>query len=143
MLKRPINVYAVLILSGLFLGGCDDLLEDDISKAVVTHLAPCDSCSINASEIVFWWAQVEDADRYQLQVVSPGFDQIKQLIVDTIVTDDKWSAEFKHGNYQWRIKALNSYYQTEFFTWDFKVDTTGLNSGKKEVDGESDVTESN
>lgn len=112
--------------------GCEDLLEvEDISGQTVTLLAPSDSVTVAQSNVRFTWEEVWAADSYHVQVATPNFANAAQVPVDTLIVLDSLyqgpQFEKKLGNstYQWRVKALNSGYETTFSTNFFVVDTTG------------------
>lgn len=106
---------------------CDDILEKDISDDNVNMLAPADHIELNTLNVNFWWQFVEGANKYQLQIVSPGFKAISQMVLDTVLLKNKWNGKLLEGNYQWRVKAINDYYATSYTTMTFSIDTIAIN----------------
>jgi hypothetical protein len=111
--------YVIAIL--VFVVGCDDLFEEDLSNSMVLLYAPSDSISINNQNVTFWWDSLRDANEYNLQVVSQSFDAIEFLALDTTLTNTKFIKELPSGNYQWRVKALNSHSEAVSDIWSFTI----------------------
>ena len=119
-----------LIWASIFLTGCTEVFESDISKEKVILLSPHDELVTSASNQVFWWEPVEYADRYQFQLVIPDFMQVQRLISDTIITTTKISFSLYSGQYQWRVKAINSAYYSDYSTNSLTIDSTYDLSGQ-------------
>lgn len=101
---------------------CEEiLLVDDISKKEVTLIAPANNSLLSSSGVTFSWEAVESADKYQLQIAVPNFEAPKQIILDTIVTKNSYTQQLNIGKYEWRIKAINSAYETAYFKNSFEV----------------------
>lgn len=95
--------------------GCDEIIEKDISNENVSLLAPTDSVSSDVFNHTFWWEEVEGANKYQLQIVSPSFDSIARLELDTTVSGTKFNYTIRApGIYQWAVNARNENYETGF-----------------------------
>ena len=102
---------------------CEEIIEvEDISQEQVTILAPTNNSVLNQSDINFSWQSLEFAERYQLQIATPNFTNAAQIVEDTLVNVTGFNKLLNQGDYQWRIKALNSAYQTEFTTQTFSLD---------------------
>lgn len=118
-MKKAIHQYFILALlfaiSGC-LNGCNDILETDISDRSVELLAPADEANITAGELSFWWSNVDDATSYQFQIVRPDFNSPQELVMDSSMAVNSINLELSAGNYQWRVCAANSSYQTPFST---------------------------
>ncbi len=101
---------------------CDDILEVvDISNKTVTALAPTNLSMIETTAVTFSWQTVEEAEGYYLQVAIPNFENASQILVDTIIAKTNYSEILKPANYQWRVRAENSDYKTDFTTNSFTV----------------------
>jgi len=100
---------------GLF-SSCDAIIEPSISKYQVQLEAPADQYTSTSYTVNFWWDQVDNALSYRLQVVTPNFAAPGSLVLDTVVTKNKFSFNFNPGNYQWRLLAQNGSSQTAFTT---------------------------
>lgn len=122
----------ICILIGVVSTSCEDLLEvPDISNNEVQLLAPSDSITVQQNEVNFTWNEVFEATQYHIQVADPSFDNAAQIVVDTLIVVDsayagpKFSKVLTDSNYEWRVKAQNSGYETEFSLNRFTVETAG------------------
>ena len=66
-----ISIASIGILFGFL--RCDDIFEDDISTENISLYAPSDSIVTKIITHTFWWEEVEGADEYNLQIVTPDF----------------------------------------------------------------------
>lgn len=116
-------VYGLAIL--FLVGGCAEVLETDLSTKQVQLVAPSNGVAIPDSiALTFAWDSVAGANKYLLQIASPSFDSIVQLIADTPVfgTFLYLPAIPNIGQYQWRVMASNSSSSTPFCTpWNFTI----------------------
>lgn len=110
----------LLLAIGMLLG-CEAIFVDNISNTTVTILAPTTGTTVSAGTTNFNWNAVDAADLYQIQIATPNFSNASQIVVDTTVTKTSFSKNMTIGNYQWRVKALNSDYQTRFTITSFEV----------------------
>jgi hypothetical protein len=102
---------------------CDDLIEVvDISDRTVSVLAPTNETVLNTTSITFTWEAIEDAESYSLQIATPSFDEAIQIVVDTTLTSLNYMDVLDNGNYEWRIRAENSDYQTTYTTQSFSIE---------------------
>ena len=102
---------------------CDDLVEvDDISNEIVTVLAPSDNVTVTSTTVNFAWENVEDANQYKIQIARPSFEAAQEIIIDSILTTNRYSKTLESGDYQWRIKATNIEFETLFTTLNFSVE---------------------
>jgi len=111
--------------------GCEDLLEvPDISEQEVQLLAPLDSSVVNDTLVNFNWNSVVEANSYVIQVATPNFENAAQYVLDSIMPVDstfvgtKFSKSLSSGNYEWRVKAMNSDYETVFSSSEFSVENS-------------------
>ena len=112
--------FLLLLALGMLLG-CEAIFVENISNATVSILAPKDGTAISTGIINFNWNAVDDADMYQIQIATPGFSNASQVVVDSTITKTSFSKNLTIGVYQWRVKGLNSDYQTNFTTASFEV----------------------
>ena len=96
------------------LTSCTDIIEPSISKYTVKLEAPTDQYISPSYTINFWWDQVANALTYHLQVVTPTFASPGSLVLDTVITGNKFSFSLSPGNYQWRVMAENGSSQTPY-----------------------------
>ncbi|SEO11103.1 hypothetical protein [Mucilaginibacter sp. OK283] len=113
-LKHLFYIFPAFLASNVLLSACKEFIEPSIAKRQVTLEAPANQYQSTKYTINFWWDGVEDALAYRLQVVTPGFDSIGGLILDTLVKDIKFTSTLEPGNYQWRVRAENGSSQTAY-----------------------------
>lgn len=113
----------VLLLLALIIFSCEDIIEvPDISQNVVVVLAPTENVVINETNINFSWNTIEDADAYKLQIATPNFEAATQIVLDTTIINTNFTKTLDIGSYQWRVRAENSEYQTNYTTQSFTVE---------------------
>lgn len=98
----------------LSLASCRDIIEPSISDQKVQLNAPANQYQSTSYNLNFWWNEVDEAIRYRLQIVTPNFDTIGSLVVDTLVKSNKFSLTLSPGQYQWRVRAENGSSQTTY-----------------------------
>ncbi len=113
-------LFVILIL--VLIISCDDIIEvEDISGRTVLLIAPSEGAVIQSNTATFTWQSVEDAEEYLLQVVMPNFANAAQIVIDTAVVQTSFTKELLPNNYEWRVKALNSGFETGFSSHNFAV----------------------
>jgi len=101
---------------------CDDVIEvPDISGRTVNILAPTENAELSAGNIRFTWQEVNDANQYNIQIATPNFATATQILTDTLLPNRNFSKTLSPGNYQWRVKALNSNFMTTYSTVSFTL----------------------
>jgi len=113
-MMKKVKRYLSLLLAFPIFFSCEDIFEKDISAKVPVIISPADGLSYNRSDILFWWEYMNGADYYQLQIAKPGFDLIEQLVTDTITEANKLIVILDTGTYEWRIRACNIAYCTDY-----------------------------
>ncbi len=103
-------------------------LVTDIHQRIVTLRSPDSSVPLTGTSVTFWWDELPGAEKYQLQVVSPGFSQTTGLLVNEWLTGTTKVAELSPGIYQWRVKASNSQYSTGYSTGSFTIYKSDISS---------------
>lgn len=115
------NKWIVFILTAGICASCEDIIERDISEETITLQAPAEGVVLENEEVLFLWDPVEGLHtQYELQIVTPSF-AAGQLLVDTLVSANKFSYSFDTGLYAWRVRALNGAYVTAYATAAFSV----------------------
>lgn len=112
-LKPILNLFLLLSIMQV-LYSCQDIIEPSIKKSTVQLEAPADQYISPSYTINFWWDAVDHAISYHLQVVSRTFASPGGLVLDTIVTTSKFTANLSPGAYQWRVMAENGSSQTVY-----------------------------
>ncbi len=116
------KIVGILLLCCLI--GCEEIIyEDDISVNSVLILAPTNGVSLVKGDVTFSWQTVNGATDYELQVATPTFQNASQIVLDTIITDVSFTQLLEANTYEWRIKALNSAYETTYTMSGFEVVT--------------------
>ena len=101
---------------------CDEMFETDISNEEVILLSPVDSTETDKFNQVFWWNQVPEADYYNLLVVRNSFDQIEELILDSVITGNQFKVILDTGKFQWQVIAFNYHYETSSAVFNLFID---------------------
>ncbi len=114
----------ISILLFLIITACNDIFVMDISDSNVELLAPHNNLETTISTNTFWWNYVEDATRYQLQIATPDFIQTERLILDTTISMNQFLFNLVPNKYEWRVRAVNSVYASEFTVYSLVVDST-------------------
>ena len=107
----------------LFLSSCQDIFMADLSAKEVILLAPADQVSMDDAELTFWWEEVEGAEFYKLQVVSPSFEATQKLLLDTLLQGNQFIKTLYPDTFAWRVKAINSGSESAFFSAQFYVNS--------------------
>lgn len=111
-----------VILFFFTLISCDEtVLVYDISEEIVHILAPTNSVEIVEGPINFNWNAVDEATEYQVQIAIPNFAEASQIIAEQLTTTTTYTIELLPNEYEWRVRALNSAYETKFTTKAFSV----------------------
>lgn len=131
-MRVPIAIFTVFLL--LTTVSCEEiLLEQDISSSNLELLAPRDSVVVRASSVFFNWSPVKGSTSYQIQIATPNFQQATQIVVDTQVEDNSFFLDLPKSNYEWRVRAVNSEYNTSFKSAFFSVEDTEYFSSDRVV----------
>lgn len=129
-LPQKIIVYTTLLFL-IFTISCRDIFEPDISNSKVILIAPSNNLITKYNTQTFWWNNVNDAIVYDLQIVSPSFSSVEKIIIDTIVSTNKFSLSLYPGKFEWRVKAMNGSSETAFYGQNLEIDSTMDLSGQK------------
>lgn len=121
-----------LILIGISLWSCSEFFVPNISDQTPVLIIPTDNDTILNNAIHFKWEEMEGAESYRLQVVSPSFDQISTYPLDSLVSGTEFFFTLDPGVYQYRIRGENSAYQSLYseirtFVIDSTSDLSNLN----------------
>lgn len=107
------------------LSSCEEIInEPNISNESIKLLAPANDTSLDKGKSVsFNWDYLGDATYYHLQLATPSFAQAAQIKLDTIVNINQFSLDSLDINsYEWRVKGLNSAYETGYSINSFVVE---------------------
>lgn len=96
---------------------CGEIIfEHDISDSYVNVLAPTNNTTLTTGNISFNWETVSDADKYQIQIATPNFANAKQIVLDSLTENASYVLQLLPNNYEWRVRAVNSAFETAYFT---------------------------
>lgn len=107
------KILFIISLVGFVLSSCDDVIVPELDDAHVEMITPLQDDSTNNAVITFWWKEIEEADRYRIQIVRPSFANVSEIEVDTFVTGLTFYTSLESGDYEWVIRAVNSVSETE------------------------------
>lgn len=116
--------YTALFFVFVLIAGCKTFFEEDISNQVVTLLSPATGTSTDIASQTFLWEEIEGASDYHLQIVTPSFDSTEALILDTLVSKDRFTVTLFPSVYEWRVRAENSAWQTLWTKSQFQIYST-------------------
>ena len=112
-----------LIVVLFFVFSCEDIIEvENISNKTVSVLAPTNQSSLVITDVNFSWNTVEYAEFYKLQIAKPNFEEATQIVLDTSISKSNFIKTLDIGNYEWRVRAQNSDYQTIYTTQSFSIE---------------------
>lgn len=122
-MKKYIQGFVVLLISLVaLLQACDDFFVPNIEDKEIVILAPSEGYSSQSQTVTFWWEKLKGATHYELQIVTPSFNDIRRVDADTIMEVNQYVQVLLPGTYQWRIRGFNSEYSTQFQTQSFTVE---------------------
>jgi hypothetical protein len=108
--------FALFAIAGviLFTSACREFIEPSIAEKQVQLNAPANQFETKNYTVNFWYDEVDDALQYHLQIVTPQFDSINNLVVDTVLKGNKFSMSLAPGTYEWRVRAENGSSKTGY-----------------------------
>lgn len=112
----------ILLLSLPLFCGCEEIiLEDDISGAKVKLMAPGADAVFSSTSITFTWEPIENGTQYQIQIARPNFTNPLQIVADNTMDVTSFTTQLNVGEYEWRVRAVNSGYASLYTTRAFEV----------------------
>jgi len=117
------TIALIIIISTL---SCEEIInEQNITNDAIELIAPSENVLLKTNEkIIFNWEALNGTTAYKLQIATPNFGNATQLLTDTLVQRADFSIESLPINtYEWRIKGVNSAYETVFTTSGFIVES--------------------
>ncbi len=112
--KNKSRVVIIALLSGIFtfpafiFTACSDIIEVNLTEKEVLLNTPPDDYTTTKNGVNFWWNPLDGAVDYELQIVSPDYENLEELILDTITAKNTFTTTLEPGKYEWTITALNS-----------------------------------
>lgn len=111
----------LIILASFLFFSCSEILETDISQSNIKQVSPGNNIQTGNNSILFYWDEIDGASSYKLQVATPSFDNIETFVFDTLISTNSFQTTLEPGKYGWRVKAINSYYETQFALSNFSI----------------------
>lgn len=105
----------------VFVFSCDDFFVEDISKLQIQLRTPSTGYQSVDKKISFRWEDVPNATNYKLEVVSPGFSHDHRLVFEKFLNSAMFDTILTTGEYEWRVKAMNSASETDFSFSSFTI----------------------
>jgi hypothetical protein len=123
MMKSKWKMAALIcLLLGIALGGCKEVFEKSLDKVTVVLSAPGNNVVSDSTTQAFWWQPVDTSISYELQIVTPRFDSVVSLVMDTTTGTNILSLTLVPAQYQWRVRAFNSESTSPFSApWTFTI----------------------
>lgn len=110
-----------LVIVGLMAIGCAKWVSIDITNETITLVSPQDNQADSIQEKTFTWLELEGANKYQIQIVSPRFDSILTYVLDSNVSITVFEANLTPGDYQWRVRGVNDDFQSKWSVRDLII----------------------
>lgn len=120
-MKKIIPMKYWLLLSALFLVGCNLIMEDNLSKIKVDMLSPPNGYNTSTQTQTFVWDTLPSATKYRFQIVTKRFDFIEAYVLDTFITGNRLTLGLEPKEYQWRVIAYNNSSQGDYNTYDLTI----------------------
>jgi hypothetical protein len=129
--RRSIYLLFVLFLVVMIhLLSCEQLMEKDITDEFPELLAPADNQRSLYTTQTFWWEEINGARAYNLQIVSPSFESVENVVIDTTITKNKITVNLYYGKFAWRVRAKNASYYSQFSGRSLEIDSLLVGSSK-------------
>ena len=107
-------IIGLMIALTMSLSSCKEFIEPSLKSSQVNVEAPANNFPSKSYTMNFWWDEVDNALYYRLQVVSPTFDSVATLIIDTLIKKNTFSLTLNPGQYQWHVRAENGSSQSPY-----------------------------
>lgn len=107
----------MLFMLSLLVCSCEEIvMEDDITDEIVNLVAPADGVGFSSTGVTFTWDAIENVTQYRVQIARPDFMNPLQIVKDSVVKGNSFTTQLNVGEYQWRVKGVNSGYETVYST---------------------------
>lgn len=107
-----------ILLMMLVSTACKDVIDEvRLYEDSVDLVAPVNNAVLNDVDVIFSWNSVDGASEYVIQIATPDFTNPNQIVTDSTLTTTSFSTTLSvTTGYEWRVKAINSNYETAFST---------------------------
>jgi hypothetical protein len=116
----------LLTLLVLLATSCSEFIEPSLEDKKIALNSPSDNLESNKYNQTFWWEPVEGVSSYRVQIGTPTFDSIAELVVDSLVKGNKFTASLEPGRYEWRVRAENSASRGLYTTRNFIIHESSI-----------------
>ena len=117
---KSLKLFVILLLITTM--SCSDVIvPDDILDETVELISPANNLRTSTQTHTFWWEELETVEGYNLQIVSPDFDNPERLVLDTNIVGDNFTVTLSDNIYQWRVIGYNEAYESQFDVFDLVV----------------------
>ena len=123
-MKKILKNSILLIAITMLFVSCDDIIEKDISKEYVKLMAPRNNLTTVQLTHTFWWEWLEAAESYNIQIVEGTFTSVTRFVLDSTITENKFTYTLTPGEFQWRVKGINNGGTTLYTTFNLTIDST-------------------
>jgi hypothetical protein len=111
-----------LLLIAFILLGCEEITnEQNISNNNLMVIAPAQDAVLTDNNVNFIWEDLEGATGYRIQIATPNFNAPDQVIEDVSVTENTHTTTLNNGLYEYRVKGVNSAYESAYTTVGIEV----------------------
>lgn len=117
----------ILLLCTLTIGSyiaCNEIFEEDISDRSPAIISPLDQHSTANPTVLFWWEDMEGAVDFHLQIVSPSFNKIEYLVLDSTVEGNIFYHTLYPDTFEWKLTALNYSSQSQSIVSQLIIENT-------------------
>ncbi|MBO9675440.1 MAG: hypothetical protein J7577_18470 [Sphingobacteriaceae bacterium] len=132
-MRKNINLLMGSIL--LLLAGCSEFIEPSIENRKIDILAPANRLETNSYQQTFWWNPMADVLFYRLQIVSPKFDSVSKLVLDTLIRTEKFVYTMDPGKYEWRVRGENGSSASSYSTHSLQIFPSSLKDQSIQLTG--------
>ena len=117
--------------------------ETDISEDQVSILSPSNKAEIEGTDVSLYWEPLEGATSYRLEIARGDFES-GNYIYSEEVEEHSVDIELPLGDYEWRVRGLNSQYISLAQTFQFTlIDITEFSNRKVKILSPDDDVVSN
>lgn len=110
-------------------------IAHDITKSFPIIVAPKDSVIFQEINTRLSWEKIEGANFYRVNIAFPDFEKTTQIFLDTVVDQlHLMQALPLNKKLQWRVRAENEFYQSNYITKNLRViDDSDISNLKVEL----------
>ena len=130
-----------IFLALLVMAGCNTFFEENITNEIITLLSPTPGIKTDIASQTFWWEKLDGATSYRLQIVSPAFDSTEIVLLDTLISTNKFTYILYPSVFEWRVRGENNGYLTSWANGKVQIySTTDLSRQKVNILSPSLIT---